>query len=40
MIDLEELTFVQSFWIVFIPMMVIFFGCQWLNHVWVFQPLR
>lgn len=39
MIELDELTFVQSFWIIFVPLMVIFLGCNWLNVVWVFQPL-
>lgn len=39
MIELDDLTFMQLFWIVMIIVLAIFFGCNLLNVTWVFHPL-
>lgn len=39
MIELDDLTFVQHFWIIFGIVMLVFFGCNLLNQTWVFYPL-
>lgn len=39
MIELEDLTFVQLFWICFAIILVVFFGCNLLNAYWEFTPM-
>lgn len=40
MIDPDELTFVQLFWLVFALVMVIFCFCNWLDGAWPVGPMR
>jgi hypothetical protein len=39
MIELDDLTFVQLATICVVMVFGIFFFCNWLNTVWVFQPM-
>lgn len=39
MIELDDLTFVQLFWIWFAIVMLAFIGCNLINRDWVFMPL-
>jgi hypothetical protein len=39
MIEIEDLTFMQLFWIVLAIVMFVFFFCNLLNYYWVFEPM-
>lgn len=39
MIELDDLTFVQLFWLVMAVVAIVFFSCNLLNYYWVFEPL-
>ena len=40
MIDPEQLTFVQLFWLVFALVMLVFCFSWWLDSAWTWQPIR
>jgi hypothetical protein len=39
MIELDDLTFVQLFWICMAIILVVFLGCNLMNAYWVFTPM-
>jgi hypothetical protein len=39
MIELDDLTFAQLFWLFMGVVLIVFFACNLLNYFWVFYPL-
>lgn len=39
MIELDDLTFMQLFYICMALVLLIFFGCNLLNYYWEFMPM-
>jgi hypothetical protein len=40
MIELDDLTFVQLFWLCFVIIMVVFLSINVMNANWVFYPMQ